>query len=93
MKADPIQSRAAEVDRRVRELAPQRASEIQFENGGEGSVTWRRNEKWATLTLHDAGRLELMLHPASGVPDVLEILIDDADAVNMIAVPVADHLK
>ncbi|MEA2720266.1 MAG: hypothetical protein QOJ39_2130 [Candidatus Eremiobacteraeota bacterium] len=93
MHAEAIQSRAVEVDRRVRDLAPETAAEIVFEPSGNNGVTWRRNAKSATLTLHDAGRLELTLHPAGEVPDVLEILVDDADAVDMIAVPVANHLR
>jgi hypothetical protein len=93
MNADRIQNRAAEVDRRVRALAPQAAAEIAFEHGGENSVTWRHEGKWATLTLHEAGRLELTLHPAGEVPDVLEIRMDDADVVDMIAIPVSDHLR
>ncbi|HEY0615601.1 MAG TPA: hypothetical protein VGC96_13200 [Candidatus Elarobacter sp.] len=56
------------------------------------TAIWRRGDVWATLTAHDGGRLELTLHPAGDVPDVLEIDVRDADVVDMIAVPVANHL-
>jgi len=89
-----FETRVAQVGRRVRELAPERAAAIAGERGPQ-SATWRRGQRWATLVAHDGPprRLELTLHPADDVPDVLEIAVDDADVVDMIAVPVANHLK
>jgi hypothetical protein len=93
MASQSFEERIAQVDRRIREIRPEIAGEVHRDAAHENMATWDRNGAWATLTLHDAGRLELSLHPAKDVPDILEIRIDDADVVDMIAVPVADHLK
>jgi hypothetical protein len=59
-------------------------------NGSGESVTWARADAWATLTLHDGGRLELTLHTrADEHPQTLEILLDDPDAIQLIAEPAA----
>ncbi|HEY0395011.1 MAG TPA: hypothetical protein VGD01_11010 [Candidatus Elarobacter sp.] len=93
MVTESFEQRVADVDRRVREIRPEIAGELTRETPHENTAIWRRGERWATLTLHERERLELSLHPAGDVPDVLEIRLDDQDVVNMIAVPVADHLK
>jgi hypothetical protein len=93
MASQSFAERTAQVDRRIREIRPEIAGELRLDDKRENAATWERNGAWATLTLHDDARLELSLHPARDVPDILEIRIDDADVVNMIAVPVADHLK
>jgi hypothetical protein len=93
MEQQTFETRVAQVGRRLRELAPEAAAEITGERGPQ-SATWRRGGRWATVVQHDAPRrLELTLHPAGDVPDTLEIAPDDADVVDMIAIPVADHLK
>jgi hypothetical protein len=93
MASSSFETRVAQVDQRIREINPEIAGELRRDDTRENTVTWERNGAWATLTLHDDARLELSLHPAQDVPDILEIRIDDADVVNMIAVPVANHLK
>ena len=93
--AQTFADRVAEVDRRIREIQSAVAAEIGRKDGTPHSTTWERGGSWATLTLHDGRwpRLELSLHNGSNEhPEALEIGIDDADVVNMIAVPVADLL-
>ena len=95
MEPQTFANRVAEVDRRIREIQPAAAAEITRKDGTPQSATWERGGSWATLTLHDGRwpRLELSLHNGSDEhPEALEIGIDDADVVNMIAVPVADLL-
>jgi hypothetical protein len=95
MEPQTFADRVAEVDRRIREIRPGVAGEIRRNDGTPQSATWERGGSWATLTLHDGTwpRLELSLHNGSDEhPEALEIGIDDADVVNMIAVPVADLL-
>ena len=95
MEPQSFAARVAEVDRRIREIQPAVAAEIRRNDGTADSATWERGGSWATLTLHDGRwpRLELSLHNGSNEhPEALEIGIDDADVVNMIAVPVADLL-
>jgi hypothetical protein len=93
MASPSFEQRVAQVDRRIREIRSDVAGEISRDDAPENTATWKRSGVWATLSLHDDARLELSLHPAAEVPDILEIRIDDADVVDMIAVPVADHLK
>ena len=93
--AQMFADRVAEVDRRIREIQPGVATEIRRKDATPQSTTWDRGGSWATLTLHDGKwpRLELSLHNGSEEhPEALEIGIDDADVVNMIAAPVADLL-
>jgi hypothetical protein len=95
MEPKTFADRVAAVDRRIREIRPDVAGEIQRNDGTAQSTTWERGGSWATLTLHDGKwpRLELSLHNGSDEhPEALEIGIDDADVVNMIAVPAADLL-
>ncbi len=95
MEPHTFEDRVAEVDRRIREIQPAVAGDIRRNDGTPQSATWERGAVWATLTLHDGQwpRLELSLHTGSEEhPEALEIGIDDADVVNMIAVPVADLL-
>jgi hypothetical protein len=95
MEPKTFAGRVAEVDRRIREIRPDVAGEIQRNDGTPQSTTWERGGSWATLTLHDGKwpRLELSLHNGSDEhPEALEIGIDEADVVNMIAVPAADLL-
>jgi hypothetical protein len=95
MESPSFAARVAEVDRRIREIQPGVAAEIRRNDGTAASATWERRGSWATLTLHDGQwpRLELSLHTGTeDHPQALEIGIDDADVVNMIAVPVADLL-
>ncbi len=95
MEPQTFAARVTEVDRRIREIQPNLAAEIGRKDGTPQSATWERAGSWATLTLHDGKwpRLELSLHNGSDEhPEALEIGIDDADVVNMIAVPVADLL-
>ncbi len=95
MEPNAFAGRVDEVDRRIREIQPGIAGEIRRNDGTPQSATWERGGAWATLTLHDGTwpRLELSLHTGSEEhPEGLEIGIDDADVVNMIAVPVADVL-
>ncbi len=95
MEPQTFAARADEVDRRIREIQPGIAGEIRRNDGTAQSATWERGGCWATLTLHDGKwpRLELSLHTGSDDhPEALEIGVDDADVVNMIAVPVADLL-
>ena len=95
MESQTFADRVAEVDRRIREIQPAVASEIRRKDGTPQSATWERGGSWATLTMHDGKwpRLELTLHNGTDEhPEALEIGIDDADVVNMIAVPVADLL-
>ena len=88
-----FERRVAEVDRLVRELAPDSAAEVRRTTGPGDSAQWDRAGSWATLTLHDDGRLELTLHTGSDVhPDALEIGLDDPDVAAMIAQPVATLL-
>jgi len=95
MEPQTFAARADEVDRRIREIEPGAAAEMRREDRTPQSTTWERGGAWATLTLHDGTwpRLELSLHNGSAEhPEALEIGLDDADVVNMIAVPVADLL-
>ncbi len=95
MEPQAFAARVGEVDRRIREIDPAVAAEIRRKDGTPQSATWERGGSWATLTLHDGKwpRLELSLHNGSDEhPEALEIGIDEADVVNMIAVPVADLL-
>ena len=95
MESQPFADRVAEVDRRIREIQPDIAGDITRKDGTPQSAPWERGGSWATLTLHEAKwpRLELSLHNGTDEhPEALEIGIDDADVVNMIAVPVADLL-
>ncbi len=95
MEPQTFAARVAEVDRRIREIQPAVAPQIQRNDATEASTTWSRAGSWATLTLHDGRwpRLELSLHNGSAEhPEALEIGIDEADVVNMIAVPAADLL-
>jgi hypothetical protein len=95
MEPKTFANRVAEVDRRIREIKPDAAGEIKRNDATPQSATWERGGSWATLTFHDAKwpRLELSLHTGSeDHPEALEIGIDDADVVNMIAVPIADLL-
>jgi hypothetical protein len=95
MEPQTFAARAAEVDRRIREIQPAIANEIERKDRTPQSTTWERGGAWATLILHDGTwpRLELTLHTGSDEhPEALEIGIADADVVNMIAVPVADLL-
>jgi len=95
MESQTFAARVAEVDRRIREIQPHAADDIRRKDATPHSVTWERGGSWATLTLHDGTwpRLELSLHTGSeDHPEALEIGIDEADVVNMIAVPVADLL-
>ncbi len=83
-------ARADAVDRRIRELEPDAAAHVERKAGANDSVTWAHGDAWATLSLHDAERLELTLHTRSDDhPQTLEILAGDADVVDMIAEPVA----
>jgi hypothetical protein len=83
-------ARADAVDRRIRELEPAAAAHVERKPGANDSVTWANGDAWATLALHDADRLELTLHTRSDEhPETLEIQMDDADVVDMIAEPVA----
>ncbi len=94
MESQRFAGRVAEVDRRIREIQPDVAGELRRKDGGQ-SATWERGGSWATLTMHDGTwpRLELSMHNGSEAhPEALEIGIDDADVVNMIAVPLADFL-
>jgi hypothetical protein len=85
--ADEFARLADVLERRIRQLDSSATPHAEV-NGT--SVTWRQGDAWATLTLHDAGRLELTLHTRSDAhPETLEIQVDDADAVDMIAEPVA----
>ena len=95
MEPQTFATRVDEVDRRIREIQSALAGEIGRKDGAAQSTTWERGGSWATLTLHDGKwpRLELSLHNGRDEhPEALEIGIDDADVVNMIAVPVADLL-
>jgi hypothetical protein len=95
MERQTFAGRVDEVDRRIREIQPDIAAEIRRNDGNAQSATWERGGCWATLTLHDGTwpRLELSLHTGSDDhPEALEIGVDDADVVNMIAVPVAELL-
>jgi hypothetical protein len=95
MEPQTFAGRVDEVDRRIREIEPAAAAQIRRKDGTAQSTTWERGGSWATLTLHDGTwpRLELSLHTGSEEhPEALEIGIDEADVVNMIAVPVADLL-
>lgn len=95
MEPQTFASRVDEVDRRIREIEPGIAAEIRRNDGTAQSATWERGGSWATLTFHDGKwpRLELSLHNGTGEhPEALEIGIDDADVVNMIAVPAAELL-
>jgi len=95
MEPQTFASRVAEVDRRIREIEPGIAAEIRRNDGNAQSATWERGGYWATLTFHDGKwpRLELSMHTGSDDhPEALEIGLDDADVVNMIAAPVAELL-
>ena len=93
MPDDDFRQLADTIDRRIHEREPALADRVQRKPGNGESVTWTSGDAWATLVLHEAGRLELTLHTRSDEhPETLEIRIDDADVVNMIAVPVADLL-
>ena len=86
----PFERAVARVDALVRERAPHLPASARPEPGPGDTVTWNNDGRWATLTLHDGGRLELTLHTTTDAhPETLEILIDDADADGMIAEPVA----
>ncbi len=94
MDTQSFARRVAEVDRRVREIEPAIAAGIRHQHR-PGEARWERGGCWATLTLHDGSppRLELTSHNGSDEhPDALEIGIDDADVVDMIARPVAGLL-
>jgi hypothetical protein len=87
---DDFRQLADTIDRRIRERDSALADRVQRKPGNGESVTWTNGDAWATLVLHDAGRLELTLHSRSDEhPETLEIRLDDADIVNMIAEPAA----
>jgi hypothetical protein len=87
---DSFTDRVAEIDRRIRAINPAIAADIAHQRG-PGEARWERAGRWATLTLHDGDplRLELTSHTGSDQhPEALEIGIDDADVVDMVAQPV-----
>jgi hypothetical protein len=87
---DDFRQLADTIDRSIRQHAPALADRVQRKPGNGESVTWANGDAWATLVLHEAGRLELTLHTRSDEhPQTLEIRLDDADVVNMIAEPAA----
>ncbi len=89
---DRFATRVAEIDRRIRQIEPPIAASIRHERGPGDEARWERDGRWATLIFHADGtppRLELTLHTGSDAhPDALEIGIDDADVVDMVAQPV-----
>jgi hypothetical protein len=94
MDSHSFERRVAEVDRRVREIAPQIAGETRHLPGAL-SATWERDGSKAILTQHDGAvpHLELTLHTGrDDHPDAQEIGFEDADVVDMIAEPIAELL-
>jgi hypothetical protein len=94
MDTQSFERRVAEVDRRVREIAPQVAAGTR-QVTGPLSATWERGGSRAILTQHDGAvpHLELTLHTGrDDHPDAQEIGFDDADVVDMIAEPIAELL-
>jgi hypothetical protein len=84
-------ARVAEIDRRIRAINPEIAAYITHEQGPGDEARWQRDGRWAMLTLHDGSprRLQLTSHTGTDQhPDALEIGLDDADVVDMIAQPV-----
>jgi hypothetical protein len=94
MDSHSFERRVTQVDRRVREIAPQLAGDTLRETGPL-SASWERGGSRAILTQHDGAvpHLELTLHTGrDDHPDAQEIGFDDADAVDMIAQPIAELL-
>jgi hypothetical protein len=95
MSQESFERRVREIDRRVREIAAEVSHEIELRMTGESSATWERAGSRAILTQHDGTppHFELTIHTGSDDhPDALEIGIDDADVVDMVAQPIAEPL-
>lgn len=80
------------LDARVRGELPAIAAEIRREENAEHSVTWRYGSAWGTLVLHETDepqRLSLLLYRAGGTDeqDVVEVSIDEADVIDVLADP------
>ena len=77
---------------RVSELEPAAAARIRVDPRDD-EATWSRGRFRATLIFHrdeKLPRLELMLHTGGQIhPETLEIGLFDADAVELIAEPIA----
>ena len=87
-----FRQRADELDARLRERLPALATEIRREDRGDHAVTWRHGTAWGTLVLHETDephRLSLLLYKAGGTDeqDVVEVAIDEADVIGVLADP------
>jgi len=85
--------RVDQLDARLREFLPAIGGEIRCERG-EDSATWRLADAWGTLALHetdDPPRLSLMLYRAKGTDeqDAIEVNIDEAGVIDVLAEPLA----
>lgn len=87
--------RVDEITARIRDVDPALASQIRVE-ASDDVAHWERGDYRATLIFHrasDPPRLELeMLHGEDEHPEAMLIGLDDADAVELIAEPVAAFL-
>jgi hypothetical protein len=89
-----FRARVDELDARLREKLPAIAPDIRREETAEHSVTWRYGRAWGTLVLHEIDepqRLSLLLYHVGGTDeqDVVEVNIDEADVIDVLADPLA----
>lgn len=87
-----FRQRADQLDARLRERLAASAGEIQRESTGDHAVTWRYRTAWGTLVLHETDkpqRLSLLLYKSGGTDeqDVVEVTIDEADVIDVLADP------
>jgi hypothetical protein len=90
-----FEQRVDQITEQIRASDPKIAGDIQSSRTPE-MAEWERGSYRATLILHLAEalpRLSLQLYNGTDEhPAALQIGFDEADVVNMIAVPVAAHL-
>jgi hypothetical protein len=91
--ATNFDERVDALDSRVRALVPRLADAIRLERR-EGAATWRHADAWGTLRLFETERpprLSLLLYKHGGTDeqDAVEVSIDDADVVDVLAEPLA----
>jgi len=93
MTATTFGQRVDQLDARLREFLPAIGGELRCERG-EDSATWRHADAWGTLALHDTDdppRLSLMLYRVNGTDEqnTIEVSIDEADVIDVLAEPLA----
>ena len=91
MPTQSFAQQVVDVDRRVREIHPALAAQIQHDPGADATATWSYRDYRALLTHHHGPPewLQLTLLGTAQPRDAMEIAPDDADVIELIAKPIA----